>query len=108
MKCLLCLFGAILPFSTFAVTFQVTSVADSGPGTLRQAILDANLTPGRDEISFSIPGPGPHSIVPLSPLPIVTDPVAIDGATQPGFSGTPIIELSGTFAGPSGNGLWIT
>lgn len=108
MKCLLCLFGAILPFSSFAVTFQVTSTADSGPGTLRQAILDANLTPGRDDISFNLAGPGPYVILPLNALPTITDPVAIDGSTQPGFSGKPMVELRGSLAGAGANGLWIT
>src|SRR6202011_732248 len=38
-----------------AGTFAVTSLADSGPGSLRQAILDANASPGADVIQFNIP-----------------------------------------------------
>jgi hypothetical protein len=64
----------------------VTTTADSGPGSLRQAILNANAKPGRDTIAFNIPGAGPHSIVPASSLPEFTDPVVIDGYTQPGSS----------------------
>ncbi|MFO1002246.1 MAG: choice-of-anchor Q domain-containing protein [Planctomycetaceae bacterium] len=33
-------------------TFTVTSLADSGSGSLRQAVLDANATAGEDEILF--------------------------------------------------------
>ena len=37
---------------------------------------------------------GPSRITPVS-LPTIADPVVIDGATQPGFAGVPIIELAG-------------
>ncbi|MFN2384920.1 MAG: hypothetical protein ABR576_01300 [Thermoanaerobaculia bacterium] len=40
-------------------TFTVTNANDSGPGSLRQAILDANPAGGSDSIAFQIPGPGP-------------------------------------------------
>lgn len=40
-------FGLALA-SAQAATFTVTSTADSGPGSLRQAILDANATPDAD------------------------------------------------------------
>ena len=82
--------------------FVVTNTLDSGPGSLRQAILDANATPnvgGPDVIRFSIPGLGAHTIQPLSTLPDITDPVVIDGTTQPGYAGKPVIELDGTLAG---------
>jgi len=52
-----------------AATFTVTNTNDSGPGSLRQAILDANGNPGLDTIQFAIPGPGVHTITPLTPLP---------------------------------------
>src|SRR5439155_12617745 len=42
---------------------------------------------------------------PLSPLPAVTDPVTIDGTTQPGFAGSPLIELNGSSAGAGVDGL---
>lgn len=75
-------------------TFTVTSSADSGAGTLRQAITDANAAPGTDTIAFSI-GTGPVSIQHSSSLPDITGPVTIDGTTQPGFSGVPLIEVQG-------------
>ena len=39
-----------------AATFTVTSTADSGAGSLRQAILDANASSGADTIAFDITG----------------------------------------------------
>jgi parallel beta-helix repeat protein len=64
--------------------FTVVNTNDSGPGSLRQVILDANAAPGADTIAFAIPGTGLHSIQPQSALPKVTGPVVIDGYTQPG------------------------
>jgi hypothetical protein len=69
-----------------AATYTVTTTADSGPGSLRQAIIDANGNPGADAIHFNIPGAGVHTITPQSFLPVITDAVTIDGYTQPGAS----------------------
>ena len=68
-----------------AATFTVTSTSDSGAGSLRQAILDANANPGSDTIVFAIPGSGVQTITAASELTI-TDAVLIDGYTQPGSS----------------------
>ncbi|MGE3467477.1 MAG: hypothetical protein AB7J13_11150, partial [Pyrinomonadaceae bacterium] len=73
--------------------FTVTSAADDGAGTLRQAIIDANATSGTDTIMFSI-GTGPATIELFSDLPNVTEPVIIDGTTQPGFSGSPLVNIT--------------
>ena len=67
-----------------AATFTVTNTDDSGPGSLRQAIEDANTAVGADTIAFAIPGAGVHTITPLSLLPIIGSSVTIDGYTQPG------------------------
>ncbi|MCH7756255.1 hypothetical protein IH970_14180, partial [candidate division KSB1 bacterium] len=100
-----------LPFNTStaiseakADVFAITNTNDSGSGSLRQAILDANANPGKDEIVFNIPGAGPHTVQPTSALPTITDAVNIDGLTQPGAScnswpPTLQIELDGTNAG---------
>src|SRR6266576_2040799 len=72
--------------SAQASTFTVINTSDSGPGSLRQAISDANGNPGADTIAFNIPGSGVHTISPLTPLPTVTGPVTIDGYAQPGSS----------------------
>jgi hypothetical protein len=97
-----------------AATFTVTNTNDSGAGSLRQAILDANANPGLDTIVFDIPGAGVHTITPATPFDPLTDPVVIDGYTQPGSSpntapvGTNavlLIELDGSAVGGSPNGL---
>jgi hypothetical protein len=68
------------------VTYTVTSTADSGAGSLRQAITDANANPGADTIQFNIVGSGVQTITPATPLPPITEAVTIDGYTQPGSS----------------------
>jgi hypothetical protein len=91
-------------------TFIVTNTGDNGgtdppvgagTGTLRQAIVDADAdTGGLDTIKFNIPGTGVQTISPLiGGLPFITHPVLIDGTTQPGFAGKPIIEIEGSSAG---------
>ncbi len=97
--------------------FVVTTTADSGPGSLRDAINAANATPGNDLIAFNIAPAGIHTIVPLSQLPPLIDPagVVIDGLTQPGGAmagGSPpstavlMIEINGIAAGPA-HGLYV-
>ncbi len=84
----------------------VTNTADSGAGSLRQAIVaNDNSAGGTNSIQFNIAGPGPHTITPASPLPSITHPVVIDATTQPGYAGTPLIELDGQNAG-SGERAW--
>jgi hypothetical protein len=75
-----------LPTAALAATFTVTNTDDSGAGSLRQAILDANGNPGLDTISFAIPGAGVRTITLASGLDPITDPVVLDGYTQPGSS----------------------
>lgn len=90
-----------------AMFFQVFINADDGFGSLRDAITQANANAGLDTIVFVI-GSGPQTITPTSPLPTITDAVTIDGTTQPGFAGSPIIELNGSNAGSTGDGLSIS
>ena len=80
-------------------TFLVTNTDDAGPGSFRQAILDANSNAGPNKIAFDIGGGGVQTIQPRSALPTVTRPVVIDGTSQPGFAGSPLIELDGSRAG---------
>ena len=100
--------------AAFAATFTVNSTNDIDDGTcnaahcsFREAIFAANGTAGTDTIRFVI-GVGIKTIQPLSALPPITDPAIIDATTQPGFSGTPIIELVGSSAGSGANGLRIS
>jgi titin len=89
-------------------TYMVTNTNDSGTGSLRQAILDSNGNTGPNLIDFNIPGSGVHTIIPTSALPTITQAVTIDETSQPGYSGTPLIELDGASAGASANGLTIS
>ena len=87
-------------------TIEVTTTADSGPGSLRQAINQSNGDAGDvDRIVFNIGAGGPQTIVPLTPLPAIEQPAIVDGTTQPGFSGAPIIELNGNGLNANGLGL---
>ena len=96
-----------------AAFFTVTNTNDGGAGSFRQAILDANASPGADGINFAIPGPGVHTILALNALPAITESVLIDGYSQPGsaWNSDPIghnavlqIELLGN----GSDGLMIT
>ena len=57
-------FALLTSVPVAAATFTVTNTNDSGAGSLRQAILDANASAGADLIDFSIPGAGVHTIAP--------------------------------------------
>jgi hypothetical protein len=97
-----------LPDRLLLSVFAVINNADSGEGSLRQAILDANAHPGSNTVIFDIPGAGAHTIQPVSPLPTITNPLVLDATYQPGYAGTPLIELDGSQAGILANGLMIT
>ncbi len=100
--------AAVMIASANAATIVVTNTNDTEAGSLRQAITTSNASVGvPDTISFAIPGAGLHSITPLSILPTITDPVMIDGYTQPGSSANALavgnnsnhlIELNGNGA----------
>jgi hypothetical protein len=99
---------------TAPAVFTVTTTADSGVGSLRQAILDASATPGADSIVFALPdslkSPGGWwTIQPLTALPALTDAVSIDGWSQAGAGRglAPRVVIDGTQAG-SVNGLHFT
>src|SRR5262245_61846806 len=106
--------GTLLTSSASAATFTVTTADDAGAAnSLRTAIESANTTPGLDTIVFAIGGTGPYIIAVSAPLPVITDPVLIDGSTQPGV----IIDgngddpshagWSGLVIGPGGAGSTI-
>ena len=86
---------APLAQSALAATFTVTSLADSGAGSLRAAITQANASPGADTITFTVAG----TITVASSLPALTDQagVTINGSV----GGVPKIEIrgNGTVAG---------
>ena len=74
-------------------TFTVSTTADTGGGSLRDAITQANAHSNAgnagaapDLIDFTIPGSGVQTISPATVLPTITDPVFITGYTQNGAS----------------------
>jgi len=76
----------ILP--VLAATFTVTSNADSGPGTLRDAIQQAaangEATPDIINFNLRIQPQASRTIILNSPLPVLSGNLTIDGSTQPG------------------------
>jgi hypothetical protein len=83
-RMLLALFFA--PLALFGGVFTVTTTNPTGPGSLAQAVADANKVSGPSLITFAIPGPGVHKID-LSNTPLqVASQITIDGYTQPGAS----------------------
>ncbi len=97
---LLALLVTVLPLArpALAGTFTVSSTSDSGAGSLRNAIAQANTNAGADTITFSIPA---GSVITLqSPLPALTDNgTTIDAPTAAGGPGITITG-SGTSVGP--------
>jgi hypothetical protein len=98
-------------------TYIVTNTNDSGTGSLRWAMTQAEININTyDVINFNIPGGGVQTIRPLSQLPLLTDTagVFIDGLTQPGASAGAnppsscilMIEVNGAWAGAA-HGFWI-
>jgi len=105
------------PQTASANIYLVTNTSNTGAGSLRQAILDANTNPGLDTITFSIPGTGVHTIQPTSSLPLITDPVIINGLSQgtanagelwAGTDHTLLVELDGSLIATSADGLSIS
>jgi RTX calcium-binding nonapeptide repeat (4 copies) len=105
--------------AVITVTGAGDAIAVDGLVTLREAITSANNNApvnadvvavgayGADSIAFGISGSGVHTISPASALPSITDSLIVDGTTQPGFVGLPLIELNGSNAGANANGLTI-
>jgi CSLREA domain-containing protein len=96
-------------------TFTVNTTDDPGDGicdaahcSLREAIEAANANAGTDTIAFDIDGIAPHTIQPAVPLPAISDPLVIDGTTEPDFTIRPVVDLDGTAAGAGATGLRIT
>jgi Bacterial Ig-like domain len=99
--------GTASATQTLGVTVSpliVRNTNNDGPNSLRGVIAEATALKG-GTITFAIPGPGPFTIHLATPLPPITVPVTIDGTTQPGFAGTPIVVLDGSGAGSNADGL---
>ena len=84
--------------ANFAASFVVTNLNDSGPGSLRQAITDANASPGHDQITFASGLAG--TILLTSARLDISDNVTVDGpgANVITVSGGGTINSSGQFS----------
>ena len=89
----LCLPFLLISALNAQMTYTVTNTDDSGPGSLRQAIIDANtnVSATPDSIVFDIEDEEQEKMEEVSflisvtsALPGIIDPVIIDGSTQPG------------------------
>ena len=96
--------------------FTVTNAGDNGsdtdplPGSLRAEVIAAEALPAGtySTINFDIPLGGLEEIQLQSPLPLITNPVNINGLSQPDSSATiPLIQIDGTNAGAGASGLEI-
>jgi parallel beta-helix repeat protein len=90
------------------LSFTVTTAADAGPGSLRDALAQANAASDPDTIDFAIGAPGTTAHIKLdTPLPAVIHPVDIEGGTQggTGYTGAPLVWLDGSYSG-DGTDLW--
>lgn len=76
------------PALLFAATFTVSNLNDTGPGSLRQAMVSANSSSG-NVIDFSVVG----TITLNSPLPSIGQSMIIDGTSAPGYAGVPLVEV---------------
>jgi len=108
--------------ATITVTTNLDTVANDGQVTLREAITAINSGSDQsdvnvnrtgtygvsDTILFNISGSGVHTLQPASALPSLASPVTVDGTSQPGFSGSPLIEIDGSGAGANVDGLHLT
>jgi len=72
-------------------TFTVTSLNDSGPGSLRAAIAGANASAAPAVLDFAVHG----TITLASDLPAISNNVKIDATTAPSYAagGPPVVEL---------------
>lgn len=90
--------GATAPeflFTAPTQTFTVTNRASVGAGSFFQAVADAEKSPGMDRIVFNVPGAVPIKLEFGGYLPEIKEAIVIDGTTQPGYQGQPLIGLEG-------------
>jgi hypothetical protein len=87
IACLTVLGIVVFPTAAMAATtYPVTSAADAGAGSLREAIGFANANPGPDAITFALPA---NSVIELLSTVTITDGLTLDG------SGTPGLDITG-------------
>ena len=93
----------VLDGDVTSIEALITRPGTDGAISLREALLAANNTGNTggvpDRIHFAIGGGGVRTITPTSALPTLTEAVVIDGSTQGGWAGAPLIVLAGNAAG---------
>ena len=96
--------SAPITFAAQVAGIVVTTSADSGGGSLREALTRNNTGECASpcNITFNISPSGAHEIVLLSDLPVVSEPATLDATTQPGFTGSPLIAIDGGAATSNG------
>jgi len=104
------LFSVVMLVPAYAGnSILVTTTADSGEGSLREAILTANSN-GGGIIRFMIDSPRPYMIQLNSGLPEITAPIVIDGEAECATNTTPSqmrVVIDGSLV-PAGDGLYLT
>lgn len=98
------LLGPVILATAFSANFTVSSLSDAGPGSLRQAIIDANAASG-GTILFTTNG----TISIATPLPYLRKPIVVDGTSAPGFLSGPVVSVDfsgrpGLVVGPGAEG----
>jgi hypothetical protein len=83
--------------------FTVTNTSDSGPGSLRAALQQSDATPGVDTIAFNITSA--DKIIHASAGFDCWNAVIIDGTTQPGYAGKPLVRIDGAGTAPGTDGF---
>lgn len=81
--------------SAFPTIYTVINTNDAGPGSLRDAIGQANTNIGADTIHFNTGLPGVKRIVLTTGIMNVRDTLFIDGSSDPAYVGLPVIEVDG-------------
>jgi uncharacterized repeat protein (TIGR01451 family) len=107
LRLLLVAFALEASAATITVNSTSDVVAVDGACTFREAVTAANTnavsgdcpagTPGLDQIHFAIAGGGAQTIYLSATIGDIVDPVTIDATTQPGYAGTPLITLYGSY-----------
>lgn len=86
----------VAPQKVFAACEQTvtTTANDLSAGSLRLAISQAD---SGETVCFNIPGGGVKTITMSTTISINQD-ITIDGTSQPGYAGSPLIEINGNHA----------
>ena len=119
MRCLIRWAGFALLLAALTLTdaralsldLIVTNAGDGAAGTLRAALNTIKSNPGFDRYSIGFNLAPPYRIALTGGLPGISAPVSggvlVDGTTQPGYAGVPLVQLAAP-AGVSADGCWLT